>query len=70
MGCIYTLLKVAAGLIGVVLTLAGFGGFCYGVFLLLKRSFALGAAIAIGGIVILAIATILGKFCRGDYDLG
>jgi len=68
MGCIYTLLKVAAGLIGTVLTLAGFGGFCYGLFLLLKRNFALGAATVVGGIVVLTIATILGKFCRGDYD--
>ena len=75
MGCLYTLLKVAAGLIGMVLILGGVGGFFYGVFLILAALFGdspenlpRGIAFAIGGIVVSTIATFMGKFARGDYE--
>ena len=75
MGCLYTLLKVASGLIGMVLILGGVGSFFYGVFLILvavfgdsPESLPRGIVFAIGGIVVSTIATIMGKFARGDYE--
>ena len=75
MGCLYTLLKVASGLIGMVLLLGGVGSFFYGVFLILaaltdnsSTNLPQGIAFAIGGIVVSTIATIMGKFARGDYE--
>lgn len=56
-----TLFKVIAGLAGLLLTLAGFFGFFYGIF---TRNI----PVAGGSILALTFGTLLGKFARGDYD--
>ena len=75
MGCIITLFKVAAGLIGMVLMLGGFVGFVYGIMQVLTamgggspETMGEGIILIVGGIIVCTIATYLGKFSRGDYD--
>ncbi len=69
MGCIYELLKVPVGLVGLGLTLGGLGSLVYGGFLVVEgENVPLGAALLVGGTVALAVGTVLGKFARGDYD--
>ena len=74
MGFFYELLKVVAGLVGLVLFLAGLFGTFVGFVMVLQTifgdeaDFAFGMALLVSGIVGLTIGTILGKFARGDYD--
>lgn len=63
------LLKVVAALVGLPLTLGGFGGFWYGLYVIFaEQNLPGGILIVVGSIVGLTIGTILGKFARGDYD--
>ncbi|MGB8951186.1 MAG: hypothetical protein WCC06_00770 [Candidatus Aminicenantales bacterium] len=63
------LLKIMAGLIGLPLTLGGFGGFWYGIYMIfVKHNIGGGIFVVIGSILALTIGTIFGKFARGDYD--
>ncbi len=69
MGFFSILFKIVASLIGLPLTLGGFFGFWYGLFVIFaEQNIAGGIAIAFGSIIALTIGTILGKFARGDYD--
>ncbi len=69
MGCIYELIKVPVGLVGLALTLGGIGGLFLGAILIIDgEDVALGAASLVGSTMALAIGTVLGKFARGDYD--
>lgn len=69
MGFFRGLAKVPATLIGLALTLAGVGGFFYGLFLIFgDKNTGQGVLIMVGAIIALAIGTVLGKFARGDYD--
>ncbi len=63
------LFKIVAALIGLPLTLGGFGGFCYGIYMIFaKQNIGGGIGVVVGSILALTIGTILGKFARGDYD--
>lgn len=63
------LFKIIAALIGLPLTLGGFGGFWYGIYMIFgQQNIAEGILVVVGSIVALTIGTILGKFARGDYD--
>ena len=63
------LFKIIATLIGLPLTLGGFGGFWYGIYMIFgQQNIAEGILVVVGSIVALTIGTILGKFARGDYD--
>jgi hypothetical protein len=61
--------KILAALIGLPLTLGGFGGFWYGIYVIFgNHDVGTGIIITIGSILALAIGTVLGKYSRGDYD--
>ncbi len=63
------LFKIVSALIGLPLTLGGFGGFWYGIYMIFgEQNTGGGILIAAGSILALTIGTILGKFARGDYD--
>lgn len=75
MGCLTELLKVAAGLFGAVLSIAGVVAFIAGIVIGAVAVFGdnsgglpLGCALVVGGIVVVTIGTILGKFAAGFYD--
>ncbi len=61
--------KIMAALVGLPLTLGGFGGFWYGIYMVLgEQNIGGGIFVAVISIVSLTIGTLLGKFARGDYD--
>jgi hypothetical protein len=63
------LVKTVAALIGLPLTLGGFGGFWYGIYMIFaEQNTGEGIGFVAGSILALTIGTILGKFARGDYD--
>lgn len=63
------LFKTIAALIGLPLTLGGFIGFWYGVYVALaEQNVEAGIGISLISIVALTAGTLLGKFARGDYD--
>ncbi|HUU41491.1 MAG TPA: hypothetical protein VMW42_11170 [Desulfatiglandales bacterium] len=63
------LFKVLAAIIGLPLTLGGFGGFWYGIYMIFgAHNTGGGILIVVGSILSLTIGTIFGKFARGDYD--
>lgn len=61
------LFKTVAGLVGLPLTLGGFFGFWYGIYMIFVDT-GVGIIVIVGSILALTIGTILGKFARGDYD--
>lgn len=63
------LFKILAALVGLPLTLGGFFGFWYGLFLVFARhETGGGLAVAVGSLLALALGTALGRFARGDFD--
>lgn len=63
------LFKTVAALVGLPLTLGGFIGFWYGVYVALaERSIGTGVGISLISIVALTAGTLLGAYARGDYD--
>ena len=69
MGFIRVLLKVTAALVGLPLTLGGFFGFWYGIYMIFwGQDPGGGILVVVGSILAITIGTILGKFARGDYD--
>jgi hypothetical protein len=69
MGFFRVLFKIVSALIGLPLTLGGFGGFWYGIYLIFgEQNTGGGILVAVGSILALTIGAILGKFARGDYD--
>ena len=69
MGFFGVLFKVVAALVGLPLTLGGFGGFWYGIYMIFgEQNTGGGILIVVGSILALTFGTILGKFARGDYD--
>jgi len=68
-GFFRVLFKTAAALIGLPLTLGGFGGFWYGIYIIFgDQNTGGGIMLMAGSILALTIGTILGKFAAGDYD--
>ena len=69
MGFSKVLSKVLAALIGLPLTLGGFGGFWYGIYMIFGEQNSGGGILAVvGSILALTIGTILGEFAAGKYD--
>jgi len=62
------LLKIIAALVGLPLTLGGFGGFWYGLYLIFGEQKIEGILVVIGSILALFVGTLLGLFARGDFD--
>ncbi len=63
------LLKIVATLVGLPLSLGGFFGFWYGIYLIFAGGEPGGGiAISVVAVIALALGTALGKFARGDYD--
>lgn len=61
--------KTVAALVGLPLTLAGFGGFWYGFYMAFgEQNIAGGIFVSVGSVFALTIGTILGKFAAGEYD--
>lgn len=64
-----SLLKVAAALIGLPLTLVGFVGFWVGVYMALSEDDpSQGVSIVAASAVAFVVATYFGKFARGVFD--
>ena len=62
------LFKILASLIGLPLTLGGFFGFWYGIYVIFGEQDGTGIVIVVVSIIALTVGTIFGKFARGDYD--
>jgi hypothetical protein len=69
MGFLNVLFKIGAVLLGLPLTLGGFFGFWYGIYVIfLEQEISMGIMISLGCALALTLGTILGKYARGDYD--
>jgi hypothetical protein len=69
MGFFTVLFKIVAVLLGLPLTLGGFFGFWYGLYvIILEQNYSMGIMTTIGCVVALTLGTILGKYARGDYN--
>ena len=69
MGFFSVLFKTVAALVGLPLTLGGFVGFFYGIYMIFgEQNIVGGIMVMLGSILALTFGTILGNFARGDYD--
>jgi hypothetical protein len=68
MGCLRGLFKIVAALVGLTLTLGGVGGFCFGIYMILKGNIGGAIMLIVGSVLALTFGTMLGNFARGDYD--
>ena len=63
------LFKIVATLVGLPLTLGGFAGFWYGIYMVFgDQNIGGGILVVVASVLSMTIGTILGKFARGDYD--
>ena len=70
MGGLVGFLKLVAGIVSMVIMLASVLSILYGLFLLIAEDheYLTGAILIVGGIMAGFIATIMGKFSKGDYE--
>ncbi len=69
MGFFNVLFKIGAVLLGLPLTLGGFFGFWYGIYIVFfEEDIFTGIIISVGCAIALTLGTVLGKYARGDYD--
>lgn len=68
MGFVRGIAKFAASLIGLAMTLAGVVGVFWGIYTIIKGKIGTGIALLVSSILVVTVATFMGKFARGDYD--